>query len=982
MPRGPVITESEVLTNPFLPVFKTGKEMLSSDGTETVSTTGTGRSPTRYKGLEEILNEDGTLDVFARFARGVGEGRYKDNQVLLGLVVTIQLATERRIRGMGMQNFKYPPAFREWGALIRMSSPRTYRNIAQEFRMESECSIKNRESKRPRFPIGITDETFDNLKNYCDSYGYPPNYPLCISVDDTKLLPVMHPIYNGLEKIWMLVGLPGTKLLTVATPDELERLMDMDHSPATKIKAPELVVDQLAAMNGLVERRYRFISTSQTGNIFINTQDAPHARKTGRNNIFSGARGLILGDFPVYYKQLLDLAVSIDDPPLYERDVIRADKQDDRAANRVFSAATLQKLTENTDENMGLIVYLFVIGDLVDAYESRSMTHANRAKAALRAQLFLDTWKQFLKKQGYSQARHYLSPAADNIYHMLVDGLLGLIIIHRDHLPCPTIPLLPWKNDSTVGNEHIFAALRDHFPDMTLAQVMFAVPHLRATMQAAKAALFSKASLKDSARGYSFFDTSDDTSINFANLVTFPTDQELTALYGEAIEENHLLWSLLNPVPSHRSDPAATEDAIVDLAMEDELQHALTAVQAVVGLRRGEEEEVDACAYAAAALVIDNLARIDDLPELEDPEQLEQSRKDIARIIKMTPETVEALPMGLKTSFGGSSAFTVAMASQSSPSSSISNVTTTELEPLVSIQEQNQTEHARKGVQSYKAGCKRAGPQDKAAVDAGKKKNAEPTPVQVLARRIQAVAMLRMRPQQQEFAPTAVRRRRTVLKPLWCHADVAEAGIAPLTPLKANDHIFVIEKDDILLARVITIYSKGGGKAGKHEYVPSVDFIGHVSYVFVQTFAYSGGQIFQCLHSASATLGISQYAHLPNGSILLRIPDKFTFKCNVAEELQKEKKGLVLAVITLNTVQQYGQTNANIADIEEEDNVQMMFRFCGFDVGSSTFLTFNFRHQNHVQPYPAKVKALQPGPPTVPRVGYLEFSSQRKVGYK
>ncbi|KAJ7304904.1 hypothetical protein DFH08DRAFT_825264 [Mycena albidolilacea] len=43
MPRGtpecgPVITESEVLTNPFLPVFKTGKEMPSTDGTENVST--------------------------------------------------------------------------------------------------------------------------------------------------------------------------------------------------------------------------------------------------------------------------------------------------------------------------------------------------------------------------------------------------------------------------------------------------------------------------------------------------------------------------------------------------------------------------------------------------------------------------------------------------------------------------------------------------------------------------------------------------------------------------------------------------------------------------------------------------------------------------------------------------------------------------------------------------------------------------------
>ncbi|KAJ7854101.1 hypothetical protein B0H14DRAFT_2580102 [Mycena olivaceomarginata] len=80
-------------------------------------------------------------------------------------------------------------------------------------------------------------------------------------------------------------------------------------------------------------------------------------------------------------------------------------------------------------------------------------------------------------------------------------------------------------------------------------------------------------------------------------------------------------------------------------------------------------------------------------------------------------------------------------------------------------------------------------------------------------------------------------------------------------------------------------------------------------------------------------LGISRYAHLPNGSILLRIPDKVALKHNVAEvsstmalkykELQKEKNRLVSVVTMLNTVQRRGQPNANIADIEEEDDVDM-----------------------------------------------------------
>ncbi|KAJ7216060.1 hypothetical protein GGX14DRAFT_359230, partial [Mycena pura] len=62
--------------------------------------------------------------IYLRFARAVAEGRYKDNQVFLGLIQTMQMATERRIRGVGMQNFPYPREFREWGMLIRMSSPR------------------------------------------------------------------------------------------------------------------------------------------------------------------------------------------------------------------------------------------------------------------------------------------------------------------------------------------------------------------------------------------------------------------------------------------------------------------------------------------------------------------------------------------------------------------------------------------------------------------------------------------------------------------------------------------------------------------------------------------------------------------------------------------------------------------------------------------------------------------------------------------
>ncbi|KAF7328133.1 hypothetical protein MVEN_02570400 [Mycena venus] len=1007
----------------------------------------------KYHGLEEFLGKRSDLNVFHRFAIAVGEGQFKNNQVFLGLVESTQLALERNVRGVGLQNFKYPPAFQEWCAMIPSLSPRTYRNMAQHFRVESERSIKHRASQRPRFPIGITPASFEHLATYLKTYGYPANHPLCLSVDDTKLLPAMHPLYDGPEKCWYLIGLPGEKQLKVTSPEELERLMDQNHSPATKlrlwaisipfagvpplafailpisstIKAPQLVVHRIAAMNGLVERNYRFISNvadgaaverdcqarvaakSKTirhtipppshfaeptilvplydfrGNIFINTQDAPHARKTGRNNIFSGARGLVLGDFTVYYKQLLDLATAVDNPPLYDRDVIKADKQDDNTALRVFSAASLKKLTENVEENLGLIVFLFVIGELVDAYESRSMMHALHAKAVLRARLFFSTWKLFLDKQGYPQARYYISSAADKIYDMLIDGLLGLILIHRDHLSSPTIPLLPWKHES-MGNERIFAALRDLFPDMSLAQAVFAIPNLRATMSAAKQALFSKPSFKKKANGYSFVEASEDHSVNLARLAIFPTDTELTALYGEAIEENTMLWSLLNvnthalatapavnisPSPvDHADHPEAhlTEDdivdmeaSIVDLSIKDELDQALAAVQEVIVLQRAEEEEVDLCVYAAAALVVDNLSRIDDLPALEDPAQLEICRKDIARIIKMTPQTVESLLTGLKSSFGGPSQRHLDNPALMPPV--ISDITASELEPLVSIREMHQTEHAHKGVRSFKPGLVHGSQsaQDSNGTASEKK---QPSEKQLVARRIQAVIRnangrkattglnRKARTEQPELedtvtkpagnaanaaaaaevrASTASRRRKTLLKNLKCHSDISEAGIGPLTPLRANDYLFIIEKEDILLARVVTIYSKGGGKGGKHEYVSSFDSIGRISYVFTQTFLHSAGRMFQRLHSASASVGISRFAHLPAGSIILRISDQVKLKGNMAEvmpatalkykELQSEQRELVRMVTVLNTVQRRGKANTNVMDLEEEDDV-------------------------------------------------------------
>ena len=100
-------------------------------------------------------------------------------------------------------------------------------------------------------------------------------------------------------------------------------------------------------------------------------QDSKHALKTMRNNLFSRARALVLGNHLAMYSHARDLAFTeIDNHPLYHRDVEKMDRQDDNAATHLFSAETLDFVRKHHAGCLGFAVYLFVMGEVVDAYQS------------------------------------------------------------------------------------------------------------------------------------------------------------------------------------------------------------------------------------------------------------------------------------------------------------------------------------------------------------------------------------------------------------------------------------------------------------------------------------------------------------------------------------------------------------------------------------------------------------------------------------
>jgi len=154
------------------------------------------------------------------------------------------------------------------------------------------------------------------------------------------------------------------------------------------------------------------------GQAICMVQDSKHALKTLRNNLFSGARLLVLGNYTAMYLHILHIAEG-NGTPLYGRDVTKVDRQDDNAAVRLFSADVLKYLAENHPDYVGEIVYLFVFGELIDAYQNRSMQHLERIKLVLRAKYFLDSWEAFLVACRYRKDRYFISREAADILHFI-----------------------------------------------------------------------------------------------------------------------------------------------------------------------------------------------------------------------------------------------------------------------------------------------------------------------------------------------------------------------------------------------------------------------------------------------------------------------------------------------------------------------------------------------------------------------------------
>lgn len=187
----------------------------------------------RVIGLRAFLeNPDQLRTPFGHFIIGTFDGTIKSD-IFMGLVEAMAVQHDKCERGVGMQNFKYAPAYTEFMHLIYIYSPKTYRFITRYLPAHSERSIKYNEARQPKFPIGLTERTFSLFQEQLDLLDYAG--PLCLSVDDTKLHPALRPYYDKTMGGYFILGSTGDPLKIMDADQFQDIVQKAQLTKATKL---------------------------------------------------------------------------------------------------------------------------------------------------------------------------------------------------------------------------------------------------------------------------------------------------------------------------------------------------------------------------------------------------------------------------------------------------------------------------------------------------------------------------------------------------------------------------------------------------------------------------------------------------------------------------------------------------------------------------------------------------------------------------
>ncbi|KAF7312426.1 hypothetical protein MIND_00256100 [Mycena indigotica] len=381
----------------------------------------------KYHGLRELMENNDGRSYFLKFAQGCLDGSY-DSDILPGMVKAMVIKQTRIQQGKTLKNMKYPPEFDQFCDLLASLSPCTYRTFQKTFGGRGIRSIRDVRSKLPQFAPGIVGANIERIVDIlfklgysgplalsCDDTALEPAISIYQETKDTCLIlgSINGPIRVGANddldlvmqtaqlqkadklRLWLLsVLLPKIPPIVVAAVARgssvpSERLAAMHQEVLNLLHGVGIHPTSLAADGADIERSaQRVIAQSTSDHLLfcipnivpgcsldykvplaygayplVTTQDSKHAAKTARNQIYSGARLPTLGFHTVHYSMIRDIA---EDPesPLLSQDVKGLDRQDDRAAARLFTSATIEFVSKNILIDMASRVICSFLGNL------------------------------------------------------------------------------------------------------------------------------------------------------------------------------------------------------------------------------------------------------------------------------------------------------------------------------------------------------------------------------------------------------------------------------------------------------------------------------------------------------------------------------------------------------------------------------------------------------------------------------------------
>ncbi|KAF8803503.1 hypothetical protein BYT27DRAFT_7259964 [Phlegmacium glaucopus] len=652
---------------------------------------------------------------------------------------------------------------------------------------------------------------------------------------------------------------------------------------------------------------------------FVAVQDSKHALKTARNQLLTGARILIMGFFAAFFAQLRELAINATGP-LFTRDIEKLDRQDDRAAARTFSASALNFQMKEYHDQRGLSVYLFVLGELVDAWQNRNISHVTRAKMVLRARFFLMAWRSYIVSHpDYSTNIQFISRESFDIFMTLSESLLSLILIYRKYYP--RYPFLPWLH-STEPCEHVFGVMRQIKKDFTFADMLNAQPKLQAFLLGAFGDLSAEEQANQTAAGYhhTYFKADD---LDLKELLRYPSDDDLAnasdAAFREAeqlllslgINAKQMLGCYIAPEKRQRDPKSASRQGPQTLAQ------ALALYQAP-SLTAKEENRVEAYEMALVADSIDRSLAFDELADSTEITTKKVKATIQSQLTHSDPEPSLDLPLPLLPPTPWSA----------SPLSFITAEHQLNREILVAERRRHETSFMAKAVrqrghtattltfndrtfrrfveegptlreslllQLSSLGVAVTTSTSTAGVNRQVRHNGTFTEASSGTTQAKNKATVRM-----AAATKFLHLRDQAFSNFrGIHDNFHIANVTSFNTLNPGNLIIALRttKEEVILGEVITMYSKSEGKGSKHEWIPSAPSIGVLSYVYIRTFnVFTGNGMFSSLTCPS--LSSSTILQIPRTHILFSLASSAS---NITSQELKTADGHPFSLITLDT---------------------------------------------------------------------------------